>query len=121
MRDHHVLFFVLLQGVPYRGLRDVFSRLVEEGKALGVGGAPHATSLSESAGSGEVNANRHASAESANPPKSPPPRNGPRVGGWRGVAKVFFSGVEPRVMWISIGGFVFFGAYEQAKSLLSLL
>jgi solute carrier family 25 S-adenosylmethionine transporter 26 len=29
----------------------------------------------------------------------------------------FFSGVQPRVMWISIGGFVFFGAYEGTKSL----
>lgn len=30
---------------------------------------------------------------------------------------VFFSGVQPRVMWISIGGFVFFGAYEASKRL----
>jgi len=30
----------------------------------------------------------------------------------------FFSGVQPRVMWISIGGFVFFGAYETAKGAL---
>jgi solute carrier family 25 S-adenosylmethionine transporter 26 len=29
-----------------------------------------------------------------------------------------FSGIQPRVMWISIGGFVFFGAYEGAKSML---
>eukprot|EP00397_Hematodinium_sp_SG-2012_P034810 GEMP01037372.1.p1 GENE.GEMP01037372.1~~GEMP01037372.1.p1 ORF type:complete len:269 (+),score=52.01 GEMP01037372.1:95-901(+) len=29
-----------------------------------------------------------------------------------------WSGVGPRTMWISIGGFVFFGAYEEAKSLL---
>jgi solute carrier family 25 S-adenosylmethionine transporter 26 len=27
----------------------------------------------------------------------------------------FLSGVQPRVMWISIGGFVFFGAYEGFK------
>ena len=32
--------------------------------------------------------------------------------------KVFLSGIEPRVMWISIGGFVFFGAYESFKSIL---
>lgn len=32
---------------------------------------------------------------------------------------VFFSGVQPRVMWISIGGFVFFGAYEGFKTTLS--
>jgi solute carrier family 25 (mitochondrial S-adenosylmethionine transporter), member 26 len=27
-------------------------------------------------------------------------------------------GIQPRVMWISIGGFVFFGAYEGYKSML---
>ena len=32
---------------------------------------------------------------------------------------VFFSGIQPRVMWISIGGFVFFGAYEGSKKALS--
>ena len=31
---------------------------------------------------------------------------------------VFFSGIQPRVMWISIGGFVFFGAYEGFKTTL---
>ena len=36
-----------------------------------------------------------------------------------GSLRVFFRGVEPRVMWIGIGGFVFFGAYEQAATLLS--
>jgi solute carrier family 25 (mitochondrial S-adenosylmethionine transporter), member 26 len=30
-----------------------------------------------------------------------------------------FSGIQPRVMWISIGGFVFFGAYEGFKTILS--
>ena len=33
-------------------------------------------------------------------------------------ARAFMKGVEPRVMWIGIGGFVFFGAYEGAKTLL---
>jgi len=33
--------------------------------------------------------------------------------------RVFFRGVQPRVMWISIGGFVFFGAYEGCKTILS--
>jgi solute carrier family 25 S-adenosylmethionine transporter 26 len=28
-------------------------------------------------------------------------------------------GIQPRVMWISIGGFVFFGAYEGLKTVLS--
>mmetsp|Transcript_8306 Transcript_8306/g.12302 ORF Transcript_8306/g.12302 Transcript_8306/m.12302 type:complete len:299 (+) Transcript_8306:82-978(+) len=32
--------------------------------------------------------------------------------------KTFLSGIQPRVMWISIGGFVFFGAYEGFKSIL---
>lgn len=35
-----------------------------------------------------------------------------------GSYSIFFSGVQPRVMWISIGGFVFFGAYEQSVYLL---
>ena len=30
-----------------------------------------------------------------------------------------FKGVEPRVMWIGIGGFVFFGAYEEAKNIVT--
>lgn len=29
-------------------------------------------------------------------------------------ALALYKGVEPRVMWITIGGFIFFGAYEQA-------
>lgn len=33
--------------------------------------------------------------------------------GW----KTLFSGIQPRVMWISIGGFVFFGSYEQYRSM----
>jgi len=36
-------------------------------------------------------------------------------------SKVFWSGIEPRVIWISLGGFVFFGAYEQFKSILLIL
>eukprot|EP00981_Chlorochromonas_danica_P000527 scaffold107_cov207-Ochromonas_danica.AAC.1 len=39
--------------------------------------------------------------------------------GPRGIRRVLFAGVEPRVMWISIGGFVFFGAYEFALRLVS--
>ena len=30
-------------------------------------------------------------------------------------AATLLSGIQPRVMWIGIGGFVFFGAYEGAK------
>ena len=33
--------------------------------------------------------------------------------------KAFSSGIQPRVMWISIGGFVFFGAYEGIKTTLA--
>ena len=29
-----------------------------------------------------------------------------------------FAGLTPRVMWISIGGFVFFGVYEKVKTLI---
>ena len=36
-----------------------------------------------------------------------------REEGWR----KFLSGVEPRVVWISIGGFVYFGAYESIRTL----
>ena len=32
--------------------------------------------------------------------------------GWKSLIK----GIEPRVMWISIGGFIFFGAYEEFRS-----
>ena len=33
-------------------------------------------------------------------------------------AATLLSGIQPRVMWISIGGFVFFGAYEGFRSVL---
>lgn len=36
-----------------------------------------------------------------------------------GGANRFLSGLGPRTMWISIGGCVFFGAYEGAKELLT--
>jgi solute carrier family 25 S-adenosylmethionine transporter 26 len=36
-------------------------------------------------------------------------------------AITLLSGVQPRVMWISIGGFVFFGAYETATSVIGSL
>lgn len=29
-----------------------------------------------------------------------------------------FSGIAPRVMWVSLGGFIFFGSYEKAKEIL---
>ena len=33
-------------------------------------------------------------------------------------AGALFAGVVPRFGWITIGGFVFFGAYEKAQELL---
>ena len=33
-------------------------------------------------------------------------------------AGTLLSGIQPRVMWISIGGFVFFGSYEGFRSVL---
>ena len=33
-------------------------------------------------------------------------------------AMALFSGLGPRVGWITLGGFVFFGAYEKAQELL---
>mmetsp|Transcript_5251 Transcript_5251/g.12576 ORF Transcript_5251/g.12576 Transcript_5251/m.12576 type:complete len:275 (-) Transcript_5251:382-1206(-) len=33
-------------------------------------------------------------------------------------ARALFKGIEPRVMWITIGGFIFFGAYEKATEML---
>jgi len=33
--------------------------------------------------------------------------------------KALLSGIQPRVFWISLGGFVFFGAYEGSRSMLS--
>lgn len=32
-----------------------------------------------------------------------------------------WKGIQPRVMWITIGGFVFFGAYEESKSIVAPL
>lgn len=35
-----------------------------------------------------------------------------------GGLRTLFAGVQPRVMWIGIGGFIFFGAFEKSKTLL---
>lgn len=40
-----------------------------------------------------------------------------RVKQQEGVRKLF-SGIGPRVTWITVGGFVFFGTYESGKTLL---
>jgi len=36
-------------------------------------------------------------------------------------ARAFLKGIEPRVMWIGIGGFVYFGAYEEARRFIGLV
>ena len=36
--------------------------------------------------------------------------------GWASL----FRGIGPRVGWITVGGYIFFGAYEQAQELLWL-
>lgn len=39
---------------------------------------------------------------------------------WKeGKVKALFSGAVPRVLWVSIGGFVFFGVYEKIIQLSS--
>lgn len=40
----------------------------------------------------------------------------PNANGSAGGVKTLFKGVGPRVMWMGIGGVVFFGAYEASKS-----
>ena len=35
-----------------------------------------------------------------------------------GGIRTLFAGIEPRVVWIGLGGFFFFGAYEQTKRIL---
>lgn len=35
-----------------------------------------------------------------------------------GGYSTFFSGIQPRILWISVGGFLFFGAYETYKLII---
>jgi len=42
-----------------------------------------------------------------------------RIAREEGIAKLY-SGIQPRVMWISIGGAIFFGFYEKSKQVLGL-
>ena len=81
------------QGRPYLGPLDTLRRVLQEGHANTAAAAAAAAGKGGSALSA-----------AAAPGKS--------------AAQLLFSGVEPRVMWIGIGGFVFFGAYEAAKGLL---
>lgn len=41
--------------------------------------------------------------------------NAYRAGGVRSL----FAGIAPRVMWIGLGGGIFFGCYERAKKFLT--
>lgn len=43
-----------------------------------------------------------------------------RIAREEGVGKLF-AGIQPRVMWISVGGFIFFGCYEETKKILRTL
>lgn len=78
---------------------DTARRVLEEGRSRHVAAAA-AAALQQSA---ELNASRTPEGI---------------LRGALGPYGIFFSGVGPRVTWISIGGFVFFGAYEKAKDLL---
>ena len=91
-----LLFFLQdSNGVPYKSAMDTARRVFEEGKLK------HIASLLPNA-------------EGANVPKN----FEMLFRGSLGPYGIFFSGVGPRVTWISIGGFVFFGAYEKAKQTL---
>ena len=80
--------------MPYKSVIDTARRVLEEGRAR------HSAALLQST--------QHAASRT--------PEGVLR--GALGPYGIFFSGVGPRVTWISIGGFVFFGAYEKAKNLL---
>lgn len=95
------------RGVAYLGVGDTLSRLIQEGmhgdvpSSLSTPLASSSTAAGVSSAPGAAVSSGHSAS-----------------GGLRGVARVLFAGVQPRVMWIGIGGFVFFGAYEQAKRLM---
>lgn len=86
-------------GRHYTGLLDTIARVMQEGREADLVAA---AAIKNSAG-----------AESGPKPAA--------AAGGRGAMRVLFSGLGPRVMWISIGGFVFFGAYEEAKALIMAL
>ena len=84
-----------IHGKPYMGAIDTFTRVLQEGKDR----------IKEHGNVKGVVGDSSVSVARMKPPIL-------------GAYNIFFSGVGPRVTWISIGGFVFFGAYEQAKQLL---
>ena len=85
-----------IHGKPYTGMIDTFTRVLQEGKDRII---KEHSNVKGMVGDSSVSV-----------AKMKPPI--------LGAYNIFFSGVGPRVTWISIGGFVFFGAYEQAKQLL---
>jgi solute carrier family 25 S-adenosylmethionine transporter 26 len=92
-----------IHGKPYHGACDTYVRVLQEGRERLLESSK--VSSTSSAAAGAESATR---ALVAKPP-------------FLGAYSIFFSGVGPRVTWISIGGFVFFGAYEQAKHMLLYL
>ena len=66
----------------------------------------------------EEGKSKHAASLLSNEAKNVPKSFEMLFRGSLGPYGIFFSGVGPRVTWISIGGFVFFGAYEKAKQTL---
>ena len=85
--------------MPYRSVVDTIKRVAVEGSER------HAKHLLQTA----------STSSSSTSPLSSPKGTPSFLTGILGRYGIFFSGVGPRVTWISIGGFVFFGAYEQAK------
>lgn len=80
------------KGIPYKGFFDTFSRLCIEGKER----------ETIRVGGGVV-------------------VEGSSKGSLLGNYRIFFAGVGPRTMWIGIGGFVFFGAYNMSVTSISHL
>lgn len=93
--------------MPYKGALDTLYRVLEEGRNRHIDNTAakleHNSSSSSSSNSGS---------------NGSPFFRASGLKGYLGPWGIFFSGVGPRVTWISIGGFVFFGAYEQSKQML---
>ena len=85
------------EGIPYKSASDTFNRVLQEGKNRQLLRTTQPLPLG--------NATIQSTVKNT-------------MNSVLGPYTIFFSGVGPRVTWISIGGFFFFGAYEQAKSVL---
>lgn len=97
-----------INGKPYYGAYDTFVRVLQEGRERMIESSKITPTTSASASATASAAEAASKVMVAKPPLL-------------GAYSIFFSGVGPRVTWISIGGFVFFGAYEQAKHMLLYL